>query len=317
MKVLVTGGAGFIGSHVVDRLVLEGFNVKVYDNFKTGKEIFLSDYSHNSNVPIIKEDLLNFESLLDHTSDCEMIFHLAANADVKGGIINPTLDFNQNTIATKNVLECMRINKIKKLVFSSSATVYGNPDVFPTPEDYNLIQTSTYGASKSAGESMIQAYSEYYGIKSWTFRFVSWIGERYTHGVIFDFMRKLKKDSSTLEILGDGTQNKSFLYVKDGVEAIFKAINLDKGEKSIFNLGNEYGIDVVTIADIICEELGISEVKYVFKGENVGWKGDSPKVLLDLQKIKDLGWKPTVSIEEGIRRTVSYLSNNIELLSEK
>lgn len=317
MKAFVTGGAGFIGSHLVDSLISDGHKVVVFDNFKTGQNLFLSHLSGNSKFKLIKGDIKNLDFLISSMENSDIVFHLAANADVRGGINNPTKDFDENIHGTKNILESMRLNRVGKIVFASSATVYGNPKSFPTYESSELIQTSIYGASKLAGEAMIQAYSEYYDIKSWIFRFVSWVGERYTHGVVFDFMRKLLINSDKLEILGNGDQNKSFLYVKDGVKAILLALKIDKGNKSIYNLGHNYGIRVIDVANIICDELGYEDVEFSFTGGKSGWKGDSPKVLLNLEKINSIGWFPETSIESGIRKTVRYLNQNQNLLSLK
>lgn len=314
MKAFVTGGAGFIGSHIVDRLVKEGNEVTIYDNFCTGKELFIQHHKNNPKVKIINADILDLETLKDVMKNHDFVFHLQANADVRGGITKTRVDLEQNTIATWNVLEAMRMNNIKKIAFSSSATVYGEPVTFPTPENTELIQTSLYGASKLAGEAMIEAYCEYYEMQCFIFRFVSWIGERYTHGVIYDFMKKLQKNNRELEVLGDGNQKKSYLYVGDGVEGIFFAIKNFKEQKNIFNLGHTEFMNVLRVADIICEELGLENVKYNCTGGVRGWKGDSPLVHLDIGKLQKLGWCPKTSIEEGIRRTVRYLKENPQAL---
>lgn len=312
VKYFVTGGAGFIGSHIVDHLMDSGHEVTVYDNLSTGKETFIKQHLDNPKFKLIKADVLELENLKKSIAGHDFVFHIQANADVRGGIKNTRIDFDQNTIATWNVLEAMRLNNIKKIAFSSSATVYGEPDKFPTPENTELIQTSLYGASKLAGEAMIQAYCEYYGIQSWIFRFVSWIGERYTHGVIYDFMKKLKENPNQLEILGDGKQKKSYLYVKDGVEAVFFAIKNFKEKKNLFNLGHTEFMNVVDLANIVCDELKLKNVKYNFTGGSRGWKGDSPFVHLDISKLHKIGWKPKTSIEEGVRKTVKYLMENPE-----
>src|SRR5262245_22423153 len=223
-RAFVSGGAGFIGSHVVDRLVQAGVNVTIYDNFSTGQEQFISCHTGNSKVRIVHADVLDSERLKKEMANCDFVFHMQANADVRGGIQRTRVDLEQNTIATWNVLEAMHLNDVRQLAFASSATMYGEPDVFPTPESYAPLQTSLYGASKLAGEAMIQAYSEYFGIRCYIFRFVSWIGARYTHGVIFDFMKKLRANGRMLEILGDGKQRKSYLDVTDGSSGIFYAI---------------------------------------------------------------------------------------------
>lgn len=314
MRAFVTGGAGFIGSHIVDRLLAEGNEVTIYDNFSTGKELFIKHHQKNLKFHCIQGGVLDFEKLKEAMKDHDFVFHLQANADVRGGINNTRIDLEQNTIATWNILEAMKQNNIKKIAFSSSATVYGEPLIFPTAENNELIQTSLYGASKLAGEAMIQAYCEYYGMQCFIFRFVSWIGERYTHGVIFDFVKKLQKNQKELEILGDGNQKKSYLYVGDGVEGIFFAIKNFKEPKNIFNLGHEQVIPVTKVADIVCEEMKLQEVTYHFTGGVRGWLGDSPFVHLDITRLKKMGWQPKTPIEEGIRRTVQYLLKNPETL---
>jgi UDP-glucose 4-epimerase len=313
----VTGGAGFIGSHIVDRLAQIAANVTIYDNFSTGQEQFISHHAGNSKVRVVRADVLDSERLKEAMVNVDFVFHLQANADVRGGIQRTRVDLEQNTIATWNVLEAMRINKIKRLVFASSATVYGEPDVFPTPESYAPLQTSLYGASKLASEAMVQAYSEYFGITCYIFRFVSWIGERYSHGVIFDFLKKLKDNTQMLEVLGDGKQRKSYLDVIDGVNGIFYAVEHAKQLKNVFNLGHDEFMNVLDLADIIVEELGLKRVRYLTTGGERGWLGDSPFVHLDTTKLKALGWRPQVSIERGIRNTVRYLQAHPQVLERR
>jgi UDP-glucose 4-epimerase len=317
MKCLITGGAGFIGSHIVDRLLLGKNQVIVYDNFSTGQKEFIEHHKDDKNFRLIKGDVLDTELLNKSTKGCDIIFHMSANADIKGGINNTEIDFEQNTIATRNVLEAMRINSIKKIVFASSAAVYGEPKIFPTPENCELRQTSLYGASKLSGEAMIEAYCEYYGMQAWIFRFVSWIGERYTHGVVFDFMKKLQANPKELEILGNGKQIKSYLYVKDGVDGIFYALENFKDKINIFNLGHKERMNVVKVADIVCDELGLKNVMYTFSGGERGWIGDSPFVQLDVSKLENAGWKSKTSIEDGIRKTVDYLKKRRQLLDRR
>ena len=316
-RAFVTGGAGFIGSHVVDRLAQVGANVTIFDNFSTGQERFISHHAGNSKVRIVRADVLDSERLNREMTGCDFVFHLQANADVRGGIQRTRVDLEQNTIATWNILEAMRLNEIRRIVFASSATVYGEPDVFPTPENYASLQTSLYGASKLAGEAMVQAYSEYFGITSYIFRFVSWIGERYSHGVIFDFIRKLRDSTQTLEVLGDGKQRKSYLDVIDGVNGIFYAVQHAKELKNVFNLGHDEFMNVLDLADIIVEQLGLNGVRYLTTGGERGWIGDSPFVHLDTTKLKALGWQPQVSIEQGIRNTVRYLQAHPQLLDKR
>ena len=317
MRTLVTGGAGFIGSHLVDELVRRDNQVIVYDNLSTGFKRHLETLLSNNRITLVEGELLDEERLNAAMKGADTVFHLAANADVRGGKSNTRVDLEQNIIGTHRVLEAMRINGASRIVFTSSATVYGEPDVFPTPESYAPIQTSIYGASKLAAEAMIQAYGEYFGIKSFSFRFVSWIGERYSHGVVFDFIKKLQKNPSELEILGDGNQKKSYLHVEDGVKAIFMAMDNMPDLKNVVNLGHSDYLNVVDLADIVVQEMGLEKVDYRFTGGVRGWLGDSPFVHLDISKIRSAGFEPQVSIEDGIRRTVRYLLANEWLLNNR
>jgi UDP-glucose 4-epimerase len=314
-NVFVTGGAGFIGSHLVDALLARGAFVVVYDDFRTGQVEFLP--SHSLKLRAIRGDVLDLPALKSAAAGCDFIFHFQANADVRGGKDNPRVDLEQNTIATWNALEAARVNGVKGFAFASSAAVYGEPEIFPTPENCAPLQTSLYGASKVAGEAMIEAYCEYYDMRSFSYRFVSWIGERYTHGIVFDILKKLQRDPKRLSLLGDGTQKKSYLYVKDGVSGVMLGIDHATAQKNIFNLGHDYFITVLEVVKIILDELGAGDVKLEFAGGQRGWLGDSPLVQLDTTKIKSLGWQPQTSIEEGIRRTVRYLKANPQLLTAR
>ena len=317
MKVLVTGGAGFIGSHLVDELIRQGHDVIVYDNFSTGFRQHLGQALNTSRLKIIEGDILDLSRLKSALEDVSTVFHLAANADVRGGVVNTAIDVEQNILGTHRVLEAMRAQSVREIVFTSSATVYGEPDRFPTPESQPLIQTSLYGASKLAAEAMIQAYGEYFGIRSYCFRFVSWIGERYSHGVVRDFVQKLMRNPKELEILGDGKQRKSYLHVADGIRGIFSAMQNLKDLKNVLNLGHVEYMNVKDVANIICQEMGLRNVAYRFTGGPRGWLGDSPFVLLDISKIQETGFQPQISIEEGIRRTVRYLLENQWLLEAR
>ena len=314
MNAFITGGAGFIGSNLADCLLKAGNNVTVYDNFSTGQEKFVSHNLNNPKYTLIRADVLDKNTLFSAMSGNEVVFHFQANADVRGGMLNTQVDVEQNIIGTHNVLEAMRVNNIYKIAFASSAVIYGEPGIIPTPEDIPVIQTSLYGASKISAESLIQAYCEYFDFNSYIFRFVSFMGPRYTHGVIFDFMKKLRKDPSKLHILGDGNQKKSYLHVSDGISAILKAMEKSKDKTNIFNLGNSEWISVIDLANIVCETLGLKNVKYTFAGGIRGWKGDTPFVHLDISKISVLGWKPEFSVEETIIDTVKYLMGNEDLL---
>jgi UDP-glucose 4-epimerase len=316
-RAFVSGGAGFIGSHIADRLVTAGVHVTIYDNFSTGQESFVSHHADDPKVGVVRADILDTERVNREMAGCDFVFHLQANADVRGGMRATRIDLEQNTIATWNVLEAMRRNEVKNMAFASSAAVYGEPEVFPTPESYAPLQTSLYGASKLSCEAMIQAYSEYFGISCYIFRFVSWIGERYTHGVIFDFVEKLRADAEALEVLGDGKQRKSYLDVTDGVNGIFYALQHARERKNVFNLGHDEFMNVLDLADIVVAELGLKNVRYRMTGGERGWLGDSPFVQLDTGKLKALGWRPQISIEQGIRNTVRYLRADPRLLEKR
>jgi UDP-glucose 4-epimerase len=314
-RALVTGGAGFIGSHLVDELLRRGGEVVVYDNFCTGRTEFLP--TDNRRLTVISGDVLDLASLRQAMAGVDFVFHFQANADVRGGKANTRVDLDQNTIATWNVLEAMKAQGVKGIAFASSATVYGEPEVFPTPEGYAPLQTSLYGASKYAGEAMIQAYCEYFGMRSFIYRFVSWIGERYSHGIVFDLLKKLRQDQQRLPLLGDGTQQKSYLYVKDGVHGIMLGIEKSTAQKNIYNLGHDYFVTVNEVVKIVLAELGMSDVLLDYAGGKRGWVGDSPLVHLHTARLKSLGWKPETSIEDGLRRTVRYLKSNPQLLGER
>jgi len=317
MKAFITGGAGFIASNLADALLKRGDDVIVYDNFCTGQRMFVKHNLSNSKYKLIEADVLDKSTLIDSMKGSDIVFHFQANADVRGGESNTLIDVEQNIIGTHNVLEGVRINGIKKIAFASSATVYGEPEQVPTPENIAPIQTSIYGASKFSAEALIQSYCEYFDIKSYIFRFVSFMGHRYTHGVIFDFMKKLQANSSNLEILGDGSQRKSYLHVSDGVNAILTAIEKANEKTNIFNLGNREWINVKDLADIVIETMGLENVSYSFTGGVRGWKGDTPFVHLSIDKISELGWVPKFSVEETIRDTVRYLINNNDLLQAR
>ncbi len=310
MKAIVTGCAGFIGSTLTDRLLADGHTVVGIDNFSTGQRRFLDGALLNPNFSLVIADLLDLEALKTHFRGAEAVFHLAANADVRFGTEHPRRDLEQNTIATYNVLESMRANEILKIAFSSTGSVYGEAPVVPTPENGPFpIQTSLYGASKAACEGLISAYCEGFGFQSWIFRFVSILGERYTHGHVFDFYRQLKSDPSCLSVLGNGKQRKSYLYVQDCIDAILLAVDKAVDKVNIFNLGVDGYCEVNDSIGWICRELGIDpSLKY--SGGNRGWIGDNPFIFLDTKNIQALGWKPKLTINEGVIKTVEYLRSN-------
>jgi UDP-glucose 4-epimerase len=315
--ICVTGCAGFIGSTLTDRLLADGFQVTGVDNFSTGQKHFLEPALKNPNFKLIELDILNLEKLKLSFSRCDSVFHLAANADVRFGTDYPRRDLEQNTIGTYNVLEAMRANGIKKIGFSSTGSVYGESKIIPTPEDGPFpIQTSLYGASKAAGEGLISAYCEGFGFQACIFRFVSILGERYTHGHVFDFYRKLKKDPTQLNVLGNGKQRKSYLYVQDCVDAMLLAMQKAQEKVSIFNLGVDDYCEANDSIGWINQELKVSPlIKY--SGEERGWIGDNPFIFLDTKRIQALGWKPKLTIQEGVLKTLEWLKKNEWVFNER
>jgi UDP-glucose 4-epimerase len=308
--IVVTGAAGFIGSTVVDRLLAIGRDVVGVDNFSTGQRKFLDAALKNPRFRLIECDLLDEARLKECFRDVESVIHLAANADVRFGVDHPRKDLEQNTIATHNVLEAMRINGVRRIAFSSTGSIYGEAAVIPTPEDAPFpIQTSLYGASKLAAEGLIAAYCESFDIQAWIFRFVSILGERYTHGHVFDFYKQLRSDPKTLRVLGDGKQRKSYLYVQDCVDAMLCAMQKSTDRVNVFNLGVDSFIEVNDSIRWISEALGVApEIQY--SGGDRGWIGDNPFIFLDTAKIRALGWQPRLSIREGIFKTVDFLRAN-------
>ena len=317
MRYFVTGCAGFIGSSLVDRLLRDGHEVAGYDNFSTGQPAFLQEAQQAARFNLVRGDTLDVECLTGAMRDADFVFHLAANADVRFGRHHPRKDLEENTIATFNVLEAMRTNGIHRIAFASTGSIYGEPDCFPTPEDAPFpVQTSLYGASKLAAEGLIQAYCEGFGFQGYIFRFVSILGERYTHGHVFDFYKQLRADPTRLHVLGDGKQRKSYLYVQDCLEAMLVALEKGQHQVNIFNLGTDEYCQVDESIDWICEYLDVAPQRTYSGGER-GWVGDSPFIFLDCSRIRRLGWRPTLSIKEGVIRTMKYLSRNPWVLEQR
>ncbi len=314
---IITGCAGFIGSSLLDRLLSLGHEVVGVDNFSTGQRRFLERALENSRFRLIEADLLDLSALTAAFERGDCVFHMAANADVRFGTEHPRKDLEQNTIATHNVLEAMRANGMKRIAFASTGSVYGESAVIPTPETAPFpIQTSLYGASKLAGEGLIAAYCEGFGFQAWIFRFVSILGERYTHGHVFDFFRQLRNDPSKLRVLGNGKQRKSYLYVQDCIDAILLAISQATERVNIFNLGVDAYCEVNDSILWISEASGIHpEVNYT--GGDRGWVGDIPFVFLDTARIRALGWEPKVNIRESVIKTIKFLQANQSGLSER
>jgi UDP-glucose 4-epimerase len=311
-RVLVTGGAGFIGSNLIDALIARGDEVVCYDNFRTGRRSFVAHHLDNPAFRLVEGDVLDQPLLERSLEGCDWVFHLQANADVRHGLEHPRVDLEQNTLATSSVLEAMRATGVHRIGFSSTGSVYGEPQVFPTPEDAPFpVQTSLYGASKVACEALISAYSEGYDFTGIIFRFVSILGERYTHGHVVDFYRSLQRDPSKITVLGDGKQEKSYLYVGDCVRAILAAADHHEGSPglNIYNLGTMETIVVDDSLNVIIEHLGLKPtVKHT--GGKRGWTGDSPLILLDTSRIRSLGWSPTLSIREAVIKTLEWCDND-------
>jgi UDP-glucose 4-epimerase len=306
-RVLITGGAGFIGSTLADRLLDDGVEVAILDDFRTGRREFVADALARG-AELFEGDVLDDALLCAAVEGVDTVFHLQANADVRHGLEHPQHDLQQNTIATSNVLEAMRAVGAKRICFSSTGSVYGDARVTPTPEDGPFpIQTSLYGASKIAGEGMIGAYAHGFGFTGLVFRFVSVLGERYTHGHVIDFYRALKADPTRLQVLGDGKQTKSYLYVQDCVEAMLAATaeHADTPGTFIYNLGTEETVTVDDSIAAITARLGVRPQVQKSGGDR-GWAGDSPLIHLDTQKIRSLGWAPTLTIREAIARTLDW-----------
>ncbi|MEO3993103.1 MAG: NAD-dependent epimerase/dehydratase family protein [Desulfurococcaceae archaeon TW002] len=314
MKAVVTGGAGFIGSHVAEYLVLNGFEVVIIDNLSSGSLENISHITKNKKVKLLIKDLKIFDSELRNAfSEVDTVYHFAANPEVRVSMTEPRIHFEENVLITFNVLENCRLNDVKEVVFASSSTVYGDAQVFPTPEDYPTRPISIYGVSKLMSENLITGYSDIYGVKALTLRFANIVGPRQTHGVIVDFINKLRKNPKKLEILGDGTQKKSYLHVKDlidGMHVALEHLRRSSTRYEVYNVGNIDWITVKEIADLVVEEMGLSKVEYVFKPathDGRGWLGDVKFMLLDVRKLMSLGWTPKLSSKEALREAIRWV----------
>ena len=317
MKILLTGCAGFVGSNLLDNLIKKGHYVIGIDNLSTGKIDFINEYFEKNNFKFFQSDLREIRNLMDELKDIEMVYHLAANADVRFGLSQPTKDLNQNTVNTCILLELMRELGIKNIMFASTGSIYGNTKEIPTTENCSFpTQTSLYGASKIAAEGFLSAYCEGYEFNAVSCRFVSLMGPRYTHGHVFDFVESLIKDSKKLKILGDGKQYKSYFHVSDCINAMIilteKIFNGSiKGYLPV-NLGTEESITVENSASIICKVLN-KKPKFIFTGGRQGWIGDNPRIQLDISRAKSFGWIPKIDIYSSIEETTlwvyDYLTN--------
>lgn len=304
MLCIVTGGAGFIGSHLVDALVARGDRVIIIDSLVNGERQNIADHIDAGRVTLIQADLLH-DGWQQSLNGVKRVYHLAADPDVRQGSLTPDSQIHNNILATYRLLEAMRAHGVSEIVFTSTSTVYGDATVIPTPESYHPLEpVSVYGASKLASESLISAYCHGFGMKGWVYRFANIIGERSNHGVITDFIKKLEHNHDELEILGNGRQTKSYLEVKACVGAMLFAAEKSDSVLNIFNIGSEDWVDVVTIADIVVREMGLSHVKYCFTGGERGWVGDVPRMQLAVTKLKALGWKPDIGSLESVEVAV-------------
>jgi UDP-glucose 4-epimerase len=306
---LVTGGAGFIGSHLVDRLVSDGWRVRVLDNFSSGRMENIAHHRDNRNVEIIRGDLKNLKKTERAVKNIDVVFHYAANPEVRVSTTNPEIHFNENVVATFNLLEAMRRNDVGELVFASSSSVYGEPEEIPVGEEAPIRPVSVYGASKAACENLIHAYSKLYGIKAIILRYANIVGPRLRHGVIWDFINRLKKNPSELEILGDGNQVRSFIYIDDAIEATIIAWRKSDNNFEVYNIASEDWITVDKIADEVISVMELSNVKKTYKPmlHGVGWLGDVKRVALRIEKLKMLGFKPAMKSRDAIRITTKKL----------
>jgi len=308
-SILITGGAGFIGSHLLEALLAEN-KITVLDNFSSGKREYLALHHKNPNFRLFEADLLRPGALQKALMGVDMVFHLAANPDVKLGAENTGVHLEQNVLATYNLLEAMRKSDVKRIAFTSTSTVYGEAAKVPTPEDYGpLLPISLYGASKLACEALISSYCHTFDMQSWIYRFANIVGERGTHGVLVDFIRKLRENQRELEILGSGKQKKSYLEVRDCVRAMLHSVEDSDEQVNVFNIGSEDSLDVTQIADIVAGQMGLDDVLYHYTGgvDGRGWKGDVKVMLLSIEKIKKLGWAPQGGSAKAVKLAVKAL----------
>jgi UDP-glucose 4-epimerase len=311
MKSFVTGGAGFIGSHLVDRLVSTGA-VTAYDNLSSGKEEFIKQHLLRNGFRFVRADLLELDSLKAAMKGHDVVFHIAASPEVRAGIEDTSLYLKQGTIATYNVLESMKINGIKNIIFASSSTVHGETPLKPIPEDYGFPQPiSLYGASKLAGEGLISAFCHLFGMQAWTFRFANVVGARATHGILFDFINKLIRNSRELEVLGDGYQEKPYIHVNDCVDGMLYGFQQSRKQLNVFNLGCPSTSKVSTIAQMVIEEMRLKDVKLKYTGRDRGWPGDVPQVRFDTSKMEKLGWKSKYTSDEAVRKAIKEILRGI------
>jgi UDP-glucose 4-epimerase len=314
MRILVTGGAGFIGSHLVDRLVSEGYGVRVVDNLSSGRVENLRRHIDSNAIKFVIADLKDPQTALRSVEDVDVVFHFAANPEVRVSSIDPGVHFNENIVATFNLLEAMRRKGVKEIVFASSSSVYGEPDSIPVGEDAPLRPVSVYGASKASCESLIHAYTRLYGLRAVVLRYANIVGPRMRHGVVWDFIVKLRGNPVKLEVLGDGSQVRSYMHVSDAVEATITAWTRGGGGYQIYNVASEDWIAVDEVADIVVEAMGLKEVRKIHKPvlHGVGWPGDVKRIALKIDRLKSIGFKPRMSSREAVRAAVEEILEELE-----
>jgi len=311
MKSFVTGGAGFIGSHLVDKLIEKGHTVTVFDDLSSGKIEFINHHLENDNFTFVEADLVDAETVSKEIKDHDVVFHMAANPDVRLGAQKPDIA-KKDILATYNLLDAMRKQDVKKIVFSSSSVIYGETPPFPLPESYGpLLPISVYGAAKLAAEGLISSFCHTFDMQGWMFRFANVVGIRGTHGVIVDFINKLRKNPHELEILGDGKQRKPYLYVTECVDGIMYGYEHADEEINVFNLGVDSVTEVTRIGELVVEEMGLKNVTFTYTGGKRGWKGDVPHFQFDINKIKKLGWEANLSSDEVVRKAIQDLLKSL------
>jgi UDP-glucose 4-epimerase len=315
MSIVVTGGAGFIGSHLVDKLVELGFSVKILDNLSSGSLENIKHLLARKNIEFIHIDIKNYEELKKALRNVETIFHFAANPEVRVSTINPEVHFKENIVATFNVLEASRTSEVREIVFASSSSVYGEADNIPVPEEAPVKPVSVYGASKASCENLLHAYSVLYGLKTLVLRYANIVGPRLRHGIIYDLLIKLTRNKSELEVLGDGEQIRSYLHVRDAINATLIAWKYIKERYMVLNIGNKDWISVKDVVNIVLRETGLRGIKVIYKPilHGIGWLGDVKRIALDVKRIESLGWKPTMSSENAVADTVRCLIKELNL----
>jgi UDP-glucose 4-epimerase len=311
---LVTGGAGFIGSHLVDRLVSDDWKVRLLDNFSSGRTENIEHHKDNRDVEILKGDLKNLEEARMAIRDSDVIFHYAANPEVHVSTTNPEIHFNENVLATFNLLEAMRRNDVRELVFASSSSVYGESEEISVGEEAPIRPVSVYGASKAACENLIHAYSKLYSIRAIILRYANVVGPRLRHGVIWDFVNKLKRNPSELEILGDGKQVRSYIYIDDAIEATIITWRRSVNSFEVYNIASEDWMTVDEVANEVVRVMGLSGIKRIYRPvlHGVGWLGDIKRVVLKIEKLKALEFKPSMNSREAVRITAKKLVEELK-----